>query len=62
MNLISILIMNLCTYNTNPKCVEEMHVCIRDNFSINFYDDLTWQQRLVLPVQINFCKEKLSEQ
>lgn len=37
------------------KCVEQMHVCMRDKFEINFFDDLTWQQELVLPAQIEWC-------
>lgn len=58
MPLLSILIMNLCTLNQDAKCVETMHVCMRDNFSVNFYDDLTWQQELVLPVQVEWCEEE----
>lgn len=58
MNLLSVIIMNICMLSSDQKCVEKLHVCVRDNFNINFYDDLTWQQELVLPVQIEWCKER----
>lgn len=58
MTLLSVLIMNLCTIVQDGKCVEKMHVCMRENFNLNFYDELTWQQELVLPVQIKWCEEK----
>lgn len=55
MSLLSTIILNICLLSTDPKCVERLHVCVRDNFSINFYDTLTWQQELVLPTQIKWC-------
>lgn len=55
MNLLSILIMNLCLMKPDIKCVEQMHVCMRDNFQVQFFDTLTWQQELVLPAQIEWC-------
>lgn len=55
MNLLSILILELCLSSTRPNCVEVLHVCVRDKFQVNFFDKLTWQQELVLPVQIQWC-------
>ena len=51
MNLISQLIMQA----SSPDCVETLHVCMRDEFKINFFDELAWQEELVLPVQIEWC-------
>ena len=62
MNLLSILIMNICISTIDPKCVEKIHVCVRENFELNWFDDLTWQEELVLPVQINWCQaQKISK-
>ena len=55
MNLISQLIMQVCMLASSPDCVETLHVCMRDEFKINFFDELTWQEELVLPVQIEWC-------
>ena len=41
MPLISKLIMNLCLAYTSPTCVEELHVCMRDDFQVNFWDELS---------------------
>jgi hypothetical protein len=57
MNLLSKLIFNLCMVTVDQNCVERLHVCMRDNFQVNFYDDLTWQRELVLPVQLQWCQE-----
>ena len=55
MNLLSILIINLCTLDSDPKCVEKLHVCVRDTFEINFFDELTEAQEAILPYQIKYC-------
>lgn len=55
MNLLSILIMNLCLMKPDIKCVEQIHICMRDNFQVQFFDTLTWQQEIVLPAQIEWC-------
>lgn len=60
MPLISVLIMNICIATSNSKCIEEMHVCMRDYFSINFYDKTTWREELVMPVQIQWCRVRTS--
>jgi hypothetical protein len=55
MSILTSLIINICMLSTDPKCVETLFVCMRDNFEINFYDDLSWQQELVLPTQLKWC-------
>lgn len=59
MPLISEIIMAICMASNVDKCVEKMHVCMRDNFQVNFYDQQSWQQELVLPVQIEWCEEQV---
>lgn len=57
MPLISQLIMQICLNSTSPTCVESLHKCVEHNFSVTWYTDLSWQQELVLPTQINWCVE-----
>jgi hypothetical protein len=58
MNLLSQIIMQICMMQSSDKCVEKLHVCVRENFGVQWFDTLTWQQELVLPVQIKWCESK----
>jgi hypothetical protein len=55
MNTLSILIMNFCLMKPDIKCVEQMHVCVRDVFEINFWDELTPDEESKLPLMIQYC-------
>ena len=59
MPLLSKLIMQLCIYSANPTCVEQIHICVRDVFQINFWDELTPEQEIKLPYQIEYCEGEM---
>lgn len=42
---------------TTPNCVEQLHVCMRDTFQVNFFDELTIAQEYLLPKQLEWCVE-----
>ena len=56
MPLISKLIMNLCLAYTSPTCVEELHVCMRDDFQVNFWDELSPEEEKELPWKLRYCE------
>lgn len=56
MPLISQLIMQICMLTASPTCVREMHVCMRDTFEVNFWDEFTTEEELRLPYQLQYCE------
>lgn len=57
MNLLSQIIMNVCMMQSSDKCVERLHVCVRENFGLEWFEELTWQEELVVPVYVEWCDE-----
>ena len=55
MPLLSQLIINICMMSADPKCVETMHVCMRDTFNVNFWDELDRPAKAILPWQLVYC-------
>lgn len=64
MPLLSKLIMQICMANPGPTCVEEMHVCMRDTFAVNFWDELDRPAKAILPWQLVYCntEQELEEE
>lgn len=56
MPLLSELIIQICMLTADQKCVETLHVCMRDTFEINFYDTLTKEEEQFLPLQLKYCE------
>lgn len=55
MPLLSQLIMNICMMSADPNCVEKLHVCMRDTFEVNFWDELDRPAKAILPWQLVYC-------
>lgn len=53
--------MGLGTLSTSmtPSCPEQMHVCMRDTFQINFWDELDQSKKDVLPLQLAYCRAEI---
>ena len=56
MPLLSKLIMQICMYTASTTCVEDLHICVRDTFQINFWDELTPEQEIQLPYMLQYCE------
>jgi len=65
MPLMSKMIMEICialgTLGTDmsPSCVEKMHVCMRDVFEVNFWDELDRPEKAILPFQLTYCRGEI---
>lgn len=62
MPLLSKLIMQICMANPGPTCVEDMHVCMRDVFAVNFWDELSPEEEIKLPYQIEYCEGEMKRE
>lgn len=55
MPLMSKLIIQICLTSPNPTCVVDLHVCMRDVFEVNFWDELDRPAKAILPWQLVYC-------
>lgn len=62
MNLLSQLIMNTCLFYDSPTCVRDLHYCVRDNFKIEWFEDIRKEDEVLLPLMINYCLPEIKNE
>jgi predicted thioesterase len=61
MNLLSQLIMHTCMFYDSQTCVQDLHYCVRDNFQVEWFEELTKNEELLTPLMIQFCEKAIEE-
>lgn len=61
MNLLSQLIMHTCLFFDSPTCVRDLHYCVKENYSIQWFDEIRKQDEILLPKMIDYCLPVVKE-
>lgn len=62
MNMLTVLIMRTCMYWDSETCIQDLHWCIRDNYNVQWFDEIRKQDEILLPKMIDYCLPEIKHE